>query len=106
MAFPKCEVCLMVECLAKIHGRVFKLIRVRELATTHRLEQVRSVRILEQRAIWMRKICFDGIEVIAEIHEETLRPLLGGFDSEPLYTGLYNPRGAPTPDDFTLDMKV
>ena len=39
----------------------------------------------------MRENGFDRIEVIAEMHEETLRYMLAGFDPEPLDTGLYNP---------------
>ena len=26
------------------------------------------------------------------------------FDPEPFYTGLYNPRRPPTPEEFTMDM--
>ena len=40
------------------------------------------------------------------MHEEALRGLLAGFDSEPLYTGLYNPQRPPTPKEFTLDTKI
>ena len=40
------------------------------------------------------------------MHEQILRRLHTGFDLEPLYTGLYNPRRPPTPEQFTLDMNV
>ena len=40
------------------------------------------------------------------MHEKTLRRLHEGFDSEPLYFGLYNPRQPPTPEEFTLNMNV
>ena len=40
------------------------------------------------------------------MHEQTLRRLHEGFDSEPLYFGLYNPRRPPTPEEFTLNMNV
>ena len=82
----------MVADLAIIRGRVRKLIRVRELATSHELEQMRSVRMLEQRTTWMRENDFDRIGVIAEIHEETMRRLHAGLDLELFCTGLYNPR--------------
>ena len=62
--------------------------------------------MLEQRATRMRKNGFDRIEVIAEMHEETLRRLLAGFDPEPLCARLYRPRRPPTPEELTLDMTV
>ena len=96
----------MVADLAIIRGRVYKLIRVRELAASHRLEQLRSVRMLEQRTTCMRENGFDRIEVIAEMHEETLRRLHVSLNWKPFYTGLYNPRRPFTPEEFTLDMKV
>ena len=77
-----------------------------ELAVSHKLEQIRRVRMVEKEVVWKREIAFDMIEVIAEMHEQTLRRLHAGFDSEPLYTGLYNPRRSPTPETFTLDMNV
>ena len=46
---------------------------------------MQSVRMLKQRAIWMREKGFDRIEVIIEMHEETLRRLYAGFDPERLY---------------------
>ena len=96
----------MVADLAITRGRVRKLIRVRELAASHKLEKMRRVRMLEKQAAWKREDGFDRIEVIAEMHEHTLRRLHASFDSEPLYTGLYNPRRPPTPEEFTLDMNV
>ena len=40
------------------------------------------------------------------MHEYILRCLHAGFDLEPLYTGVYNPRWPPTPEEFTADMNV
>ena len=74
-----------------------------ELAALPRLEQMQSVRMLKQRAIWVREKCFDRIEVIIEMHEETLRRLYAGFDPELLYNGLYSPRRQPTLDELALD---
>ena len=91
---------------AIIRGRVHKLIRVRELAASHRLEQMRSVKMLEKRATWMRENGFDRIKVFAEMHEETLRRLPVGLHLKPFYTGLYNPRRPPTPDQYTVNMKL
>ena len=83
-----------------------KLNRVKELVASHKLEQVRRVRMLEKKAVWKRKGGFVRIEIIAERHEETLRHLHAGFDPEPFYTGLYDARRPPTPKKFTLVIKV
>ena len=40
------------------------------------------------------------------MHKQTSRRLHAGFDSEPLHTGLYNPRRGPTPEEFTADKNV
>ena len=44
MTFPECEVRLMVAAI--IRGRVRKLVRVRKLAASHRIEQMWRVRML------------------------------------------------------------
>ena len=60
----------MVADLVIIRGRMRKLIQVREFATSHKLGQMQRVKMLEQRATWMRENGFSRIEVITEIHEE------------------------------------
>ena len=40
------------------------------------------------------------------MHEETLKRLHAGLDLEPSYTGLYNSKRSPVPEEYTLDMKV
>ena len=40
------------------------------------------------------------------MHEQTLRWLHAGFDSENLYTGSSNPQWSPTPQEFTAEMNV
>ena len=107
MNIPKCNVRLKLVNSAITRGRVPKLIRVRELTATHTPEQMRRVQMLERRATWKREGNFDRIEtILAEIHEKTLRRLHAGFDPEPFYTGLYNPRRSPTVEEFTLDLEV
>ena len=64
------------------------------------------MRILEKQAAWKRGGGFDRVEVMAVMHKKILRDLHAGFDLEPLYTSLYNPRRPPTPEEFTLDMSV
>ena len=49
---------------------------------------MRRVRMLEQRATWMRENVCDNIETIADWNEETLRRLHAGFDPKPFSTGL------------------
>jgi hypothetical protein len=82
----------MIAVLATTRERVREFVRDRELASSHKLEQMRRVRVLEKQAAWKREGGFDIIEIIAEMHEHILRRLHAGFDSEPLCTGLYNPR--------------
>ena len=78
-------------------------IRVRELASTHRLERMRCLRMLEEQKPWKREASFDRIEIIAEMHAQRVN---AGFDSEPLHTGLYHPRWPHTPEEDKLDMDV
>ena len=62
--------------------------------------------MLEKQAAWKREGGFDRNEAMSETHEQTLIRLHAVFDLELLYTGLYNPRRPPTPEDFALDMNV
>ena len=55
---------------------------------------------LEERG-WLRQN-----RDMTEMHAHTSRRLDTGFDSEPRYTGLYNPRWLPIPDENTLKMNV
>ena len=87
----------MIEELAASHAQhVREFVRERELASSHKLKQMRRVHMLEKQAAWDREGGFDRIKIIAEMYEQTLRRLHAGFYSEPLYTGLYNPRWPPT----------
>ena len=61
--------------------------------------------MLEKQVAWRRESDFDRINTIAEMHE-ILRVLQAGFDLEPFYTGIYNARRPPTPEEFTLDLKA
>ena len=54
-----------------------ELIRVEELAASHKLEQMRRVRVLEKQVAWKREGGFDRIETIAEIHVENLKCMHG-----------------------------
>ena len=62
--------------------------------------------MLEKQTALTKKGDFDRIEIIAEMHEQTLRRLNAGFTSKLLYTGLYNPQWPPTVKEFTADMNA
>ena len=78
--------------------------RVRELAATHRLEQMQRLRMLENQEAWKREAGFVRIEIVTEMDAQPFRT---GFDSEPLYnTKLYNARWPHTPGEYTLEMNA
>ena len=59
--------------------------------------------MLEKQKAWKRETGFDRLEIIVEIHAQRLH---AGFDSEPLYTGLYNPKRPHSPEKYKLQMDV
>ena len=92
--------------LAAVCGRVYKLIRVRELAEFHKLEQMLCILMLEQKAAWKREDGFDRNEAIAERHERALRRLCTDYDPEPFHIELhYDTRRQPNPGEFTVGTK-
>ena len=64
---------------------------------------MRRLWMLEEQEAWKREAGFDRIEIIAETDAQRFRP---GFDSEPFYSKLYNPRWHHTPEKHTLEMRV
>ena len=52
---------------------------------------------------WKREAGFDRIEIIAGMDAQRFRT---GFDSEPLYSKLYNPRWPHSPEEHKLDVDV
>ena len=106
MPESECNCRLMIVVLRATREHMRELIWVRELASSHQLEQMRCVRMLEKQATWKREGNFDRIEIIAEIHEQTLRRPHAGFDLELLYTGLYNPRWLHNLQTSMLEMNV
>ena len=83
--------------------RLREVMWVRELATTHRLERMRRLQMLEKQKAWKREAGFDRIKTIAEMRE---KHFLAGFDSEPLYSKLYNPGWPHSPKEHKLDMDI
>ena len=106
MTLPEYDVRLMLADFSITGRRVRKLIRITKLAAIHTQEKVRRVRMLEKQAAWKREGDFDRIKTVSEMYEETLRHLHAGFDPEPFYTGIYDPRRSPAPEEFTLDVRV
>ena len=85
--------------------RLRETIRVRELAATHRLGQMRRLLMLEeQKKAWKREFGFDRIETAAEMDEKCFRTSL--ISESFFYRNMSNPRRPHTPDEFTLEMKV
>ena len=64
------------------------------------------MRMPEMQKDGKREGGFDRIEIKAEIHAQTLRRLYAGFDSESLYTGLYDPRWWHNPEEYALEINV
>ena len=64
---------------------------------------MRRLQMLEEKKAWNREAGFSRIETIAEMYAQRV---YAGFDSEPLYTGRYNPRWPHTPEEHKLDMDV
>ena len=106
MPFSERDVHLIIAELVATCGRMRELIQDRELASSHKLEQIRRARMFEKQVARKRASGFDRIKIIAEMHEHTLRRLHAGFDSELFYTGLYSSRWPPTAETFTVDMDV
>ena len=84
--------------------RLRESIRVRELAATHRLGQIRRFLMLEEKKTWKREFGFNRIETAAEMDEKSFRTSPG---SEPFfYRNMSNSRHPHTSDEFTIEMKV
>ena len=59
--------------------------------------------MFDRKKVWKRETGFDRIEIIAEMDAQRFR---AGFDSEPLYTRLYNPIWPHSPEEHKLVMDV
>ena len=53
--------------------RLREWIRIRELAATHRLGQIRCLRMIEEQKAWKREAGFDYIDTAAEIDAQRSR---------------------------------
>ena len=86
--------------------RIRETIRVRELAATRRLGQIRRSLILEEHKIWKREFGFDRIETAAEMGETCSRTSTSLVPDPFFYRNMVIPRHAHTPAEFILEMKV
>ena len=78
MTVDECDVRnIIAEVLIEaINWRLRECIRVKELAATHRLEQMRRLRILEEQKAWKQEIGFDRIETADETDAQRFRTSL------------------------------
>ena len=83
--------------------RLRQCIRVRELAATHRLGQMRRLRMLEEQKAWKREAGFDHIHTAAGMDAQRFSTSLV---QEPFYSKMFNPKWLHTPDEFTLELRV
>ena len=85
--------------------RLRETVRIRELAATHRLRQMRRlVMMLEEQKALKREIGFDRNETAAEMDAQRFRASL--VSEHFFYRTMFNPRRPHTPDEFTLEMRV
>ena len=86
--------------------RLRETIRVRELAATHRLGQMRRLLMHEKQKTWKREFGFDRIETVAEIDVKRSYTSTSPVPDPFFYQNMVVPRHSHTPAEFTLDMKV
>ena len=103
MPFKERDVRKMIAEVEATSWHLRECIRVRELTAAHRLERIRRLWMLEEQEVWKREAGFDRIKIIAEMDAQRFRT---GFDSEPLYTKLYNPKWPHSPEEHKLDMSI
>ena len=84
--------------------RLRETIRVRELAVTHRLGQMRRLFMLEEQKTWKQEADFDYIETAAEMDARRSRSNI--ISETFFYRNMFNPRHQHTPDEFTFEMEV
>ena len=86
--------------------RIRDTIRVRELAATHRLGQMRRLLMHEKHKTWKREFGFDCIETAAKMDEQRSRTSTSPVPDPFFYRNIDIPRYPHTPDEFLLERKV
>ena len=77
--------------------RIRETIRVRELAATYRLGQMRRLLMLEEHKTWKREFGFDRIETAAETDEKRSRTSTSPVPAPFFYSNMLNLRRPHTP---------
>ena len=92
----------MSEDLGTTIWRLRETVRVAKLAATHRLGQIRSLRMRERHTVWKREFGYDRLETAAEMDEKRSRtstnPVLNPF----FYRNIVIPEHPNTPEKFNL----
>ena len=83
--------------------RIRETIRVGELATTHRLRQMRRLLMHEEHKICKREFGFDLIDMVAEMDEKRCRTSTSPAPDPYFYRKMVIPKHPHTPDEFTLE---
>ena len=96
----------MIEDVEMAIWRTRETIRVRELAATHRLGQMRRLLMHEEHKTWKREFSFDRVETAAEMDENRYRTSTSPVPNPFLYRDMVIPRCTDTPADFILEMKL
>ena len=76
MAVDERDITKMIAAVEATSWRLHETIRVRELAATHRLGQMRRLLMLEEQKAGKREFDFDRIKTAAEMDKNTFRTSL------------------------------
>ena len=91
--------------LLVFHERAHKLILVREIAASHRMDKIHHLRLLEKLAAWRKNDGFDRSEVLAEKQrriQEHVCSVDGPKHSE--VEMQFEPRRSPSPQELAKSM--
>ena len=103
MSIQKSDVRKIIVEVQATSWRLRECIRVREVAATHRLGQVRRLRMLEEQKVWKREAGIDHIETATEMDAQHF---CTDLVSEPFYSNIFNPKRPYSPNEFTLERRV
>ena len=104
MTVDELDITNMIAEVEATSWRLRETVRVRELAATHRLGQMRRLLMLEEQKVWKREFSFDRIETAAEMDAQRFRTSLVSLSFS--YRNMVNPRRPHTPGELTLEMRV
>ena len=100
ISFTKCDVKAMHAELEAKHKRLLKLILVKEIAVSHRSDEINRLRLREKLTTW-RSSGFDRIEVQDERQQRSQGHICSGDDPKHCQTIVYfYPRRPPIPHEL------